>query len=587
MEWWEFTFHPVSLRVCFFLLLVVFMGRRKLSELSDHEDDEVNTQSEDVYNDGRDSQEEEDEDEDIHPGELDKIDTDNDLDMEDWPIPLARTAQKQTLRHALASVNQVPAPRITRQTKKAKTQQDTVSTAEIQRLKEKTTRLQKQLAIANFTVEGKSRKGQEHPVSAEEFEGPESEEDTQIMYSAVATPLPSMSTPKAPQLNLNRLLSVRKVSGKKPVSRNTFRNVITTGDVTSSPTSEMSAMLVSGSSAPTMSASSCLATSINTTTNTDTGSRAGSSDTQINITPEPSATLPFRTNWQPGARAKTADYAAEGEAILLRAMRDFEARVLGQDFFPDRATRLQWAEKSFQDACATAKAQFISDKRVLKLIATRGSRICGQVYKWIRVNIVSCYKFDVTVGKRAVKQNIALSRLLSSRNFSGFSYKDREAWTGYAEHPSIIFLLSYIFDESNMGMVFEKYFNPISLQTLASLFTMIRAAISEWSSGTCNKIKKFSEEEYDKYYKAYLIDLTKWDGMNPAVSLNIRHRMYAKARIRMREDLSDDSTVHIVGSIEAQLRQEMEARTGETESEPEDSEIDDDGDEDDCGGIEA
>ncbi|KAJ3923340.1 hypothetical protein F5877DRAFT_74361 [Lentinula edodes] len=388
------------------------MGRRKLYELSNHEDDEVNTQSEDVYTNGRDSQGEEDEDGDINPGELDNVDADNNLDMEDWPRPPARTAQKQTLRHALASVNQVPIPRITRQTKKAKMQQDIVSTIEIQRLKEKTTRLQKQLAIAK----GKSRKGQENPVSAEEFEGPKSEEDTQIMYSTVATPLPSMSTPKAPQLNLNRLLSTRKVSGKKPVSRNTFRNVITTGDVTSSPTSEMSATLVSSSSAPTTSASSCLTTSINTTTNMDTGSRAGSSDTQINITAEPSATLPLRANWQPGARAKTADYAAEGEAILLRAMRDFEARILGQDFFPDRATRLQWAEKCFRDACATAKAQFISDKRVLKLIATRGSRIRGQVYKWIRVNIVSCYKFDVTVGKRAVKQNIALSRLLSVKS---------------------------------------------------------------------------------------------------------------------------------------------------------------------------
>ncbi|KAJ3855320.1 hypothetical protein EV368DRAFT_79732 [Lentinula lateritia] len=506
------------------------MGRRKLSELSNNEDDEVNTQSEDVYYDGRNSQGEEDEDEDVNPGELD-IDADNDLNMEDWPRPPARTAQKQTVRLALASVNQNPVPRITRQTKKTKMQQDTVSTTEIQRLKEKTMQLRKQLAIAK----GKSRKARENPISAEEFEGPESEEDTQMMYSTVATPLPSMSTPKAPQINLNRLLSTRKVSGKKPASRNTFQNVIIPSDVTLSPTSENSSTLVSGSSAPTTSASSRFTTSITTTIDTNTGSditgsQAGSSDTQMNITPELSAALPLRANWQPGARAKTADYTAEGEAILLRAMRDFEARIVGQDFFPDQTTRLQWAEKCFRDACATAKAQFISDKRVLKL--------------------------------------------------------DRKAWTGYAEHPSIIFLLSYIFDESNMGMVFKKYFNLISLQTLASLFTMIRAAILEWSSGTCNKIKKFSEEEYDKYYKAYLIDLTKWDGMNPAVSLNIRHRMYAKSR--MHEESLDDSTVHIFGSIEAQLHQEMEARTGDTESEPEDSEIDDDNDEDDCGGgIEA
>ncbi|KAJ3911274.1 hypothetical protein F5877DRAFT_73313 [Lentinula edodes] len=551
------------------------MGRRKLSELSDNEDDEVNTQSEDVYYDRRNSQGEEDEVEDVNPGELD-IDADNDLDMEDWPRPPARTAQKQTVRLALASVNQNPVPRITRQTKKTKMQQDTVSTTEIQRLKEKTTQLRKQLAIANCIIEGKSHKARENPISAEEFEGPESEEDTQMMYSTVATPLPSMSTSKAPQINLNRLLSTRKVSGKKPASRNTFQNIIIPGDVTLSPTSENSSTLVSGSSAPTTSASSRLTTSITMTIDTNTGSRVTSSQagSQMGVAPELSAALPLRANWQPGARAKTADYTAEGEAILLCAMRDFEARIVGQDFFPNRTTRLQRVEKCFRDACATAKAQFISDKCVLKLIAARGSRIRGQVYKWIRANIISCYKFDVTVGKRAVKQNIALSRLLSSRNFSGFSYK--------------VARTLYIFNESNMGMVFEKYFNPILLQTLASLFTMIWAAISEWSSGTCNKIKKFSEEEYDKYYKAYLIDLTKWDGMNPAVSLNIRHQMYAKARIRMREESSDDSTVHIFGSIEAQLRQEMEARTGDTESEPEDSEINDDNDEDDCGGgIEA
>ncbi|KAJ3804701.1 hypothetical protein F5876DRAFT_70418 [Lentinula aff. lateritia] len=78
----------------------------------------------------------------------------------------------------------------------------------------------------------------------------------------------------------------------------------------------------------------------------------------------------------------------------------------------------------------------------------------------------------------------------------------------------------------------------------------------------CNKIKKFSEEEYNKYYKAYLTDLMKWDSINPAL-------------------FKDQD------AIEAQLGQEIEARTGETESKPEDSEIDDDGNEDDRGGIEA
>ncbi|KAJ3851432.1 hypothetical protein EV368DRAFT_83564 [Lentinula lateritia] len=98
----------------------------------------------------------------------------------------------------------------------------------------------------------------------------------------------------------------------------------------------------------------------------------------------------------------------------------------------------------------------------------------------------------------------------------------------------------------SLGIMFEKYFNPISLQTLALLFTMIRAAVSEWSSGTMQQDQEIYESQH------------------PSPNL-----------------FKDQD------AIEAQLGQEIEARTGETESKPEDSEIDDDGNEDDRGGIEA
>jgi hypothetical protein len=90
-----------------------------------------------------------------------------------------------------------------------------------------------------------------------------------------------------------------------------------------------------------------------------------------------------------------------------------------------------------------------------------------------------------------------------------------------------------------MGTVFEGYFKIVSLKTLALLFTMawsgnsfsiwifiwgssqVWAALSKWATGEHIKLKKFSEEDHWRYYEAYLEDLTKWDGMNPIVSLNI------------------------------------------------------------------
>ena len=58
----------------------------------------------------------------------------------------------------------------------------------------------------------------------------------------------------------------------------------------------------------------------------------------------------------------------------------------------------------------------------------------------------------------------------------------------------------------------------------------MRAALTEWVTGQRQKIKGFAEDDYKKYYNAYLADLTTWDSMNPVVSSKIRRRMFEKAR---------------------------------------------------------
>ncbi|KAF9061303.1 hypothetical protein BDP27DRAFT_1429116 [Rhodocollybia butyracea] len=223
---------------------------------------------------------------------------------------------------------------------------------------------------------------------------------------------------------------------------------------------------------------------------------------------------------------------------------------------------------AFRAASGIAKVQLSSDKRVIKLITARGSRIRGETFKWVRAKVESIYHFNGDGSKQAARSNKNLYRTLSARNFSAFAYKNRNTWIGYAEHSSIITLLHYIF-ENGMGAVFEGYFKIVSLKTLASLFTM--ASGNKWATGEHIKLKKFSEEDHRRYYEAYLEDLTKWDGMNPVASLNIRKRMFEKARDRVCGKSPDEAASHISGDIEDELRAQMAARTGLTESEATDS----------------
>ena len=108
--------------------------------------------------------------------------------------------------------------------------------------------------------------------------------------------------------------------------------------------------------------------------------------------------------------------------------------------------------------------------------------------------------------------------------------------------PAILFSQR---DES-FGVCFAKRFQPISLELLALLWTLvcdvccsdrlsqvsqIRYAIDEYETGQKPTLKtSFMETVYKKVYKAYLADLKKWEGMNPEVVKTFRITLFEKAR---------------------------------------------------------
>ncbi|KAJ4492461.1 hypothetical protein C8R41DRAFT_919766 [Lentinula lateritia] len=408
----------------------------------------------------------------------------------------------------------------------------------------------------------------EENVDADSNQDIESEDETRgnIIWGPAARPLETISTTN----------TVKRIAAKKRKTNRSATSTPHSAVSTSLATSASHSTATSRSTTPSRStptsampvlSSTCLASPGMPQVN-DALSTAVSSFTEEKLPP-----LNFHAHYTATGKPKAEDYDATGKAILLRACHDFEAKVIGLNFFPTPMTRARWAEEAFLAACANANCAHSSDKRVIQLINARASRIRGDLVKWTRTKIQTVFGFNADKGK---KYNKKIYQGLSARNFSAFLYKDPDLLTGYAENPSITTFISYIFS-TRIGRLYESYFNPVSLNMLSGFFAVIRFAIAEWSTGECiQNPPKFTEVDNNPIMMRYLEDLEKWAGMNKNFTDKFRSRMYSRALSKVYKTQESTHSSHITGSIEASMRLELELRTGDTESE--DNGMDEDSD---------
>jgi hypothetical protein len=135
-------------------------------------------------------------------------------------------------------------------------------------------------------------------------------------------------------------------------------------------------------------------------------------------------------------------------------------------------------------------------------IKSRGSRIRGELISIIRSQVASCYGFDSDTSRtKVVRQNrklydnlifdstfiykvclnsVSVAYGLCLLSFPSQNTKDRE---GYAQNKIFGIVIQEAWFSSSSkskGVIFEKYFNPISLETLALLFTMVRSCLFKY-----------------------------------------------------------------------------------------------------------
>ncbi|KAG6808245.1 hypothetical protein H0H92_004753 [Tricholoma furcatifolium] len=267
------------------------------------------------------------------------------------------------------------------------------------------------------------------------------------------------------------------------------------------------------------------------------------------------------------------------QGLLSVAIKDYECKIITQECFPDlsrqlQLTRLCWDEAQARRGRKGDDGNVISYEltdRMIRLIKSRGSRVRGTFLKDARNEVKSRFGFNDGGSARQVAKNLTIFESLVKKDEYFFHYKDVKTRSGYGDNPTILNILAAVCfaDETAFGVVYPGEFNPITIETLAFVFTLIYHCIKEWSTGKRVKTK-FTETDNAKYYKIFYADLLKWKTLNETATQLKRVKMYERACRKGGITNIDDPVLQLQGEAEDRARKELEEYTGETESEGDD-----------------
>ncbi|KAJ7237107.1 hypothetical protein C8J57DRAFT_1247350 [Mycena rebaudengoi] len=276
----------------------------------------------------------------------------------------------------------------------------------------------------------------------------------------------------------------------------------------------------------------------------------------------------FRQGFVAGGKPKAADYEDIIQALLLRAMAEYSANILSTDAFPPIGIQLDWAARCWMSTCRTAKARYILADRMAKLITKRGSQTRGRIVDGFRSVFATHYGFIRTSTSTSIKINVALAQKLKFK--ASFHYKDVNNRLGFGGNSilSDVRQLTTFKDRESLGAIFRSHFDPITLPNLAFDFAVLEFLIDEWSTGSFIS-KKFYEKDVAVSYRRHLTDVQSWSNFNKTVVENIRKKWSKRAMSSLGLVSTAAISTNIDREQEDRMRDEMEGRTGATDSEPE------------------
>ncbi|OBZ73419.1 hypothetical protein A0H81_07112 [Grifola frondosa] len=227
---------------------------------------------------------------------------------------------------------------------------------------------------------------------------------------------------------------------------------------------------------------------------------------------------PFRSNQPSNGRPKVCDYVDQVKVLLLDSIRIFECFIYTINPFPSMQEQEQWVRKIWtMVTCKDGQHYELSDWMITivnkssEVKRTRRHRRFGTP-----VDAESIWLCPRWQTKNTERKNIQRYQNLTDN--SAFHYKTYDTAT------EVLFK-----NTRALGVEHQKYFDPISLVTIAFIFTVISANLDEWASGKFVQAP-FRESDHKETYQNHLKDLMEWERSAPEVVQNIRKKWHDRAR---------------------------------------------------------
>ncbi|KAN0105378.1 hypothetical protein V8E52_011087 [Russula decolorans] len=265
------------------------------------------------------------------------------------------------------------------------------------------------------------------------------------------------------------------------------------------------------------------------------------------------------------SKPKASDYEDVVKHRLLEAMSIYETYIFTDCAYPTQELQFKRIKEAWGFASADAKEQYELTNRMLRLVKDRGPRARGFLKDITRPHIEKAFGFTPSTNKKVVQKNV--DRYLELMEGRIFHYKDPATKTGFAENAIIKKVLREAFfrRKDDRGITHANSFSPIPLALIALILTAVEHCIEEWSTGTLVKAN-FEESTAAPLYDAHLEKLRNWHELNPTVVDKILETLFKRCSRPLSAATGGDSIPAMTDAVKEAARKELEARTGETES---------------------
>ncbi|KAH9843001.1 uncharacterized protein C8Q71DRAFT_720386 [Rhodofomes roseus] len=271
-------------------------------------------------------------------------------------------------------------------------------------------------------------------------------------------------------------------------------------------------------------------------------------------------------------RPRQKDYAEDVQQILTIACSIFRCHVSTINPFPDSALEMRWAQLAWGEACRELEGRYAASPSILRIIMARTSQTRSELKTKIKSLIENMYGFsDNAVPEEIIRNR---ERAENLKYESAFVYKepalgqrDFGAREGMYRHPMIQKTINIMWfaNKSDEGVCYRRFFDPLTIETIAFVLTAIQCGIDEWGTGI-HADRAFAVNEYHPVYKTHKANLEAFDGMGDdahGVLLDIRKLLHSNGRFHSGAESVDAGhrlTTLSRDALTAGLRQALEAK---------------------------